>query len=36
MISFQSYMILMRVRNPEATISKAKAIEKIFKLDPVN
>ena len=37
MISFESYMILMRVGNQEITINiKVRAREQIFVLDPVN
>ena len=37
MISFESYMILMRVGNQETTINnKVRAIEQILLLNPVN
>ena len=35
MISFESYMILMRIRNQKTTINnKVRAVEQIFVLDP--
>ena len=37
MVSFKSYMVLVRVRNPKATINnKVGAIEQIFVFDPDN